>query len=237
MLYVFSSEDINQARRSAQDLISKLLAKEPDSLYISLNADSFSNVSLDEITNSNALFKDKYVVFLNDILTEKENKEKFFGFIEKIQNSKHIFFLATKPLEKAYEDSLKSKSSKFIFKATNKRDKIEFNPFTVIDAMFAGNRKRMWLLFIEAERHMSIENIYGIIWWGIKNVILADKCDEKSSGLKRFVYNKAKNSKFNPKLDNFFDKVEEFVQIPARSFKNGVDMKLYIEKWILTLNV
>ena len=92
----------------------------------------------------------------------------------------------TKPVRALFE---KSGAEITEFEKEAKSTEVKFNVFSLTDAFGARDKKNLWLLFTEAIKKSSPEEIHGILFWQIKNMFLV-KTSTTNPGLNSFVYQK-----------------------------------------------
>jgi hypothetical protein len=237
MLYSYIAQDKGLAIKLAMKPIDSLLKKHEEALLIKISGEEFADYPLDELLNSNALFKDKYIVVLNGIFANTQNKEKFLDNIKEFKNSKHIFFLVDKQIDKKTTATLKKNSEKYIEKNSLAAKKKDFNIFLLPDALLEQNRVALWKLYREATMHFDINEIYGVLWWAIKNLkLLTDAQDAKSVNMKDFVFNKNKRALQKMDKEALSKASLDFISLPYKSRERNIRLDILIEKWILSLN-
>ena len=92
----------------------------------------------------------------------------------------------------------------------------------------------MWLLNREALKNGAAEEVYGILWWQLKTLLIAKKSKNAAeSGLKPFVFSKAADFLLNFKDNELEKKAFELVKIYHSSRRQSAEMEISLEKWIL----
>ena len=194
MLYVFYGQESNKAHDKAQGLAKQLLQKKPDASFFNLDVETWSENKLLELIESQGLFEKKYIVSVD---ARSFSKEYMDGLVEKLsfmQESSHIVIVV---LGKIDVKSLKtfSKYAEKIqeFKGVETEEKRDFR---MTDALGSRDKKKLWVLYREAmDQGKEIEEIHGLLYWQVKNMISAyvsKTADE--AGLKPYPFSKSKQS-------------------------------------------
>ncbi|MBL4644617.1 MAG: hypothetical protein JKX80_01995 [Candidatus Pacebacteria bacterium] len=248
MLYVYYGEDIDAARKKVQATVGSLLAKNPDALYFRITSDVLAEYNFDELTGSQGLFKNEYVVVLDTLLSTKgeglpargaQAGEEVLINLEKIAAAPHPFFLLDGKLLAPVRKKLEKHAEKIHeFESKNAPAKLSFNTFSLTDALGEKNVKKLWTLFREAKSHgVSDEEIHGILFWMFKSLSLAAQSQSaEDAGMKPYPFSKAKGF-----LKNFSSRetlgkyLREFALLPQYARRNGTLLEIELERFILSL--
>lgn len=246
MLYVYCGDN-KEARAKVMATINSLLTKNPDALSLHITSENFKEFSLPELVVAQALFKNEYIVFLDNLLEEGEAKELVLEFIKEIGESTNIFFLleekvdtkTLKKLDKHAQKVQKFKMSKTapqgVHSSRSFKYSEKFNTFALADALGEGNKKKLWQLFWAAKHSgVSDEEIQGVFFWMAKIMFLTSRAKGVAeSGLRPFVFNKAKrfaNKKSEKELLNTFNTL---VKLPHKSRRTRTPLVIGLEQFIL----
>lgn len=99
-----------------------------------------------------------------------------------------------------YEESLLKKDKNILeknkipvreFEKKQKLNKKQFNTFLLADLFGERKKKELWLSFQQAIQNVSPEEIHGILFWQLKNLVLV-KTSTVNPGMNNFVYTKNK---------------------------------------------
>ncbi|MBX4198816.1 hypothetical protein KW800_00880 [Candidatus Parcubacteria bacterium] len=73
--------------------------------------------------------------------------------------------------------------------------KEQFNIFALTDAIGARDKRNAWMIYEKAlASGMTADEIFYRVMWGVKSLILSDRCDDALvAGLNPFVYKKSKS--------------------------------------------
>ena len=241
MLYFLHGDNTAMAREKLNKLTDSLLLKKPDTSFFKVDAESFNEEQIKELLLGIGLFEQRYLVVLDSIFEKKETKDFVVEKLEELGLSKNIFIFIEKKINKTDLVGVKKHAKKiFVFeKKEIKTQKNEFNKFLITDAIGARNKKRAWIFFEEAlSSGASAEEIHGIIFWQIKNILLAKKSENMSASLlnmKPFVFNKTKGFAKNFSENELEKKISELVSIYHNTRRGGTPLLISLEKFILGL--
>src|SRR6185369_9649773 len=101
MIYFYQGEDITKGREKANALVDSLQKKKPDASVFRMNSENFDIARLSEYVESQGLFSNKYIVFLDRLSEDKNIKEEFIDKLKEIQESENIFIILEGKLDKA----------------------------------------------------------------------------------------------------------------------------------------
>ncbi|MFT7328348.1 MAG: hypothetical protein ACI870_000539 [Crocinitomicaceae bacterium] len=132
------------------------------------------------------LFGDKEFYVIHSLARTLDIK----NLLEEYASSENIFIFSedtvTKPILSLFE---KHKSTIEAFGKEEKKKDNKFNMFSLTDALGTRDKKNLWLLFQEAVKNGSPEEIHGILFWQVKNLVLV-KTSQSNPGMNPFVYQK-----------------------------------------------
>lgn len=158
---------------------------------------------------------------LKDILPEYTESDNIFIFSEDT---------VTKPITKEFE-----KNNAYIqdFGKEEKIKKQEFNMFSLTDALGKRDKKQLWLLFQEAIKKGSPEEIHGILFWQVKNLALV-KASQTNPGMNPFVYKKTFTYAQKFSLEEIKNMSQKLTHVfHNRDIYSSLDIEL--EKFILQI--
>ncbi len=175
MIYFYYGTDINKARRKAHELIDSLQKKKPDASFFKIDSESFSVERISEYIESQGLFSNKYIVFLDRLCEKKEIKESFVDLLKEISESENIFIVLEGKLDKATATKIEKKSEKFLnFSLEEAPEKPVYNAFALADAFARRDRKNAWMLYRKSiDAGEAPEALHGMIFWKVKTLILS----------------------------------------------------------------
>ncbi len=238
MLYVYYG-DVLDARKKVRVTIDNLLSKNSDVFFLRITDENCAEYSFAELTESQALFKNKYVVLLDNLLAATEMRDVLLDFLQEVAESENIFFILeekidTKTLKKLEKHAAKITDvagSSAAGKAVEKR----LNTFALADALGEGNRQKLWTLYCEAKlAGISDEEVQGVLFWSAKTMYLARKSGSATfAGLKPFVFNKAKRFASKKTVKQLQSNLNCILQMPHEARRKGVPLPIMLEQFIL----
>lgn len=138
------------------------------------------------VSTQTGLFGDREFYVIHGLARILDIKNLAEGYAQ----SDNIFIFSeetiTKPITKVFE---KYTSEIHDFGKEEKVKKETFNMFSLTDALGARDKKQLWLLFQQALKNGSPEEIHGILFWQLKNLALV-KTSSTNPGMNPFVYKK-----------------------------------------------
>ncbi|MFH0755417.1 MAG: hypothetical protein V1910_01995 [bacterium] len=247
MIYFYYGTDIETARKKVKMTIDFLFSKKPNVTLIEIRDEILSQNKIIELVGGQTLFSNKYIVFLYKTFDNKENKELILKNIKEFADSNNIFIFAEGKIDKISLTKIEKnaeKIQKFIKaeKLLNKKEaltlkgeKIDF--FEFADAFGKRDKKKLWILYQDAlAEQVPAEEVHGIFFWQIKNILLARKCKTaEEANMKAYPFQKAceysKNYKEN-ELENFSSKL---VHMYHEAHRGNENFHISLEKFILEL--
>jgi DNA polymerase III delta subunit len=174
MIYLYQGEDINKARVKANELLNSLQKKRPDASVFKINSENFDYSRLQEYIESQGLFSNKYIVFLDRLCEIKDIKEILLEKLDEIKESENIFIILEGKLDKATLSKIEKKSEKTLKFEIEEEEKKEYNAFALANAFGNKNKKDAWVLYRESiDRGEAPEALHGMIFWKVKSLILS----------------------------------------------------------------
>lgn len=175
MIYFLHGTDIDKAKKKAGELIGNLLKRKPDASFFKMNGENWDPAVFEEYINSQGLFENKYIVFVDRICEDKEKKELLLDKIKQASESSNIFIILEGKLDKASLSKIEKNSEKAQeFEIEEKSIKEEkTNSFAIADCFGKKDSKNAWVLFRKAmDKGEAPEAIHGMLFWKVKTMIL-----------------------------------------------------------------
>lgn len=236
MLFVFFGTDGTLTRKKSDQLVQGLLKKRPDAALSSFTDEDFHPGVLEESIFGQALFGGSYIIELTNILSVDEYAEAILPRLAEIAASTNVIILREHALSKEFERKLKLHAHTMAEQVLpTQKPKERFNTFALGDALYAGNRKELWVLLSKARLSgIADEEILGSLWYSVKALYAANiEGDASSAGLKPYPYQKAKavGRKFgSEERERLLDSLMQ-VQIDMR--RGEGDLSNLLERWVL----
>lgn len=176
------------------------------------------------------LFGDKEIYVIHSLARTLDIKNLLEGYA----TSDNIFIFSedtvTKPIIKVFE---KHEANIQDFGKEEKKKENKFNMFSLTDALGSRDKKNLWLLFQDAVKNGSPEEIHGILFWQVKNLALV-KTSTINPGMNPFVYQKT--SRYASKFT--LEEIQKMSRDLVHMFHNRdtySTLDIELEKFILAL--
>lgn len=238
MLYVIYGTDIEKAREKSHTLFEALKTKKPDASAGILTAEVVTQDKLEELTQSQGLFENKQIIFMDRTLENKDVREVIIEKIDAIAESPNIFIFFEGKLTKEVLKKLEKRSEKIQeYVLDEETPKESSNFFALADALGSRDKKKLWTLFRDAvDKDAVPEEIHGILWWQAKSLALAAKTKNATeAGLNPFVYGKSKRFLSNWKEGEIDTMLSKLAHMYHEAHRGKVDFETELEKFTLDL--
>jgi DNA polymerase III delta subunit len=249
MLYFLYGSDKDKARSKAQSLVDSLLTKKPDASFFKVTEETFNEANFEEYIGGQGLFSNKYIVLADGVLSKastglnKETKNAIKDYIvsklKEIHESDNIFIFRDGEIDKALLAKIEKNAEKVQeFAAKNEvKENIEFNIFSLTDALGRRDKKSLWNLYEQALRkNIEAEQIHGTLFWHMKSLRLAAMSNTaKEAGLNPFVFTKAKTFLKNFTIDEIDQFSKNLVTLYHEARRGTHELETALERWILSI--
>jgi len=189
MIYLFCGDDSKKKNIAYEDFVNSL-PKNADIFYISRN--NFDRIQLESLYSGSSLFSAKSTVLFSNTLEHEEDRNFILDKLKLIAESQNNFVFLEGKLTKSVLDLFKKIDSKQIkinlFELT-KEKKEKFDNFLIANAFANKDKLNVWIYFRQnLETGASLEEINGILFWKIKDMILKKNFNKfKEEQLKTFI--------------------------------------------------
>jgi len=229
MLFFLYGDNKDRARAKAHELMDTLAKKRPEAELFKLEVDNFSSAQIEELVGGQGLFSNKYIVFLDGLFENVEIKEQVLKFYKEIGSSENVFIWLESKVDKPTLikiEKVAKKVQKFESKGETERKFStdagqflsikDFNIFDLANALARKDKKGLWILYREAiERNYPPEEINGILFWKVKDLLVKQSRYFKTSELK--------------------DLARKFVETYHNAHRGKHDFEIALERLILSL--
>ncbi|MDO8590967.1 MAG: hypothetical protein Q7R65_03235 [bacterium] len=236
MLYFLYGSDTEKARAKAHEMLASLQKKKPEAELFRLDADNWNETRLDELAGAQGLFERKFIVFVNRLFDSKEVKEVLLKKLLAIAESENVFIFLEETMDKASLLKITESAEKIqSFEKIKTKKQEPFNIFSLSDALGERNRKLLWVIYQKAlKTEASPEELSGILFWQIKNLMLARESASASAvGLNPFVFGKSKRYSRNFSPDELTKLAIELITLYHDSHRGQVDFEAGLERFVL----
>jgi DNA polymerase III delta subunit len=247
MIYLYYGNDKLKARSAAQKTILAAKKKHVEAEFFKLNVEGFSENKLDELTASQGLFFNKFIIFADNLCEDKDISETLLKKLKEVKESPNFFVflegeLNKKELEKFEKNAEKVEEFVKPYKKLNKKEelalkgeKIDFFEFT--NTLGEKNKKLLWTLYQDAlAEEVNSEEVHAMFFWQVKAMISAIKSkDATEAGLNPFVYSKAKNYAKNYTEEKLKQMSNTLFEMYHEAHRGKTDFAVALEKFILDI--
>ncbi|MDE1874643.1 MAG: hypothetical protein KGI79_02550 [Patescibacteria group bacterium] len=239
MLYVIHGTDIDTAREKSHALFDALREKKPDAAAGIMRAEEVVPDRLEELTQTQGLFENKQIIFMDRVLETPEIRDIVLDKIDAIKESPNIFIFFEGKLTKDVLKKLEKRAEKIteyeLAEAAGEKRDGSF--FALADALAARDKKRLWILMREAfDKDAAPEEIHGILFWQAKSLALAGRtANAAEAGLNPFVYGKAKRALGNWKDGDIDALLSQLVHMYHRAHRGQAEFEIELEKLALDI--
>ncbi|MBI2618271.1 hypothetical protein HYW58_02350 [Candidatus Kaiserbacteria bacterium] len=203
MIYALYGNDTHTSREKLHALLHTLCKKRPRAECFHITSENRETYNIQELIVSRGLFEEKYIVVLDGLLEAGETRDELLLLLKDMKESEHIFIFLEETLDAKTREKFERHAEKIQQFQTTGGKKNRFNAFLLTDAFGERDRKKLWTLLQRAKReNVSDEEIHGILFWQVKNMLIAKETrNAKESGLNPFVHKKASQalSRFSEK--------------------------------------
>lgn len=238
MLYVYYGSDVKKARAKLQSTTNALRKKNPDAHYVRITADTFADYNLEELTQSQALFKSEYIVVFDTVSMLDEHQEMLLSWLKELADAPHAFFILEEKLLAPARKKLEKHADKFQeFDVGKKTTRDDFNTFALTDAFGARNKKHAWVLLQKARmRGTSPEELHGLLFWIAKSMAVAAQVNTaEEADMKPFVFNKARRFAQNYSNEELRGHVRVLSTLPQHARRSATQLDISLEQFVLAI--
>ncbi|MCB9806067.1 hypothetical protein H6775_02815 [Candidatus Nomurabacteria bacterium] len=238
MLYFTHGTDTQKSIEKTQTLIDSLLAKKPNASLFKLTTENWDLASFQEFLAGQALFENKYIVYISRILEDSEISNIVLDSVKDLQESENIFiWLEGKVDAKSLKQIEKYAEKVQYFEEKEVRTvKSEFNIFSLGEALGNRDKKKLWLLFNEAKEYFVIEEIHGTLFWQVKSMLLALRAKSADeAGMKSFPFSKAKGFNKNYSEKEVYNLSAKLIDIHNQARRGIHDFDIALERFCLEI--
>lgn len=194
MLYVFCGERI-AARKKCNNFIAACKKKRENAEYIRFSPHLDTPQSLEEVLNSQGLFEKKYIVLCDEILENREISRHLSDNMREYAESTHMFVVFEPDIAREWERALRKAEA--TIEQFQERAGVTENAGVLFGfaemAMKEGKEKTLVALHKLLGKGEDPVSLLNILVWQVRSMAIALTSEnQKESGLKPFVYTKAR---------------------------------------------
>ena len=199
MIYFFYGADSDARRRATENLLNRFSLEGEFALFQMGDLD-LDLEKIEEFSSARGLFQKLLVVVINDVLSRTETENILVKHLPMLAESPNVFIVSEPRPHINFIHTAKKLALEAREFPLSKSQREPFNNFLVSDAFGRRDRKGAWLSLMRAvARGVSGEEITGVLFWQIKNMLLVKKSLRLSEiapeklNLKPFVFHKARD--------------------------------------------
>ena len=237
MIYLIYGTDTHKARKKLHQLLDIAEKKRPGAELFKITTENWSESQFDELLVSQGLFEQKYTVVLDNLFEKKEIKDYILERLKQTADSEQIFLLLDGKIDapSLKKITAKAKQVQEFVKAESKKS--EFNIFAITDGLLQKDKKKLWVSFLDSlKKGSSSEEIHGIFFWQVKNMILTSCAQSQiDTGLSPFVYKNALGGARRYKTEELTTMSSQLVDMTHRVRQGEGELEIMLEKWVLSV--
>jgi DNA polymerase III delta subunit len=237
MLYVFYGTDGIKAQQKAIDTLHALQKKAPHASTVKLGGEEVTESSITDAIAEQGLFKSETLVYVD---VRDEGLEVVLDMAKAAAASSNVVLvlagkLKADELKKFEKTALAGQAAKCQEFEKEKKEAAR-NMFAITDLLYEKDAKS---LFVELEKMRlegtTGEEVIGLLFWAAKSMQLAGgSTSATESGLKPFVYQKAKRAASAWGEAGVKSLVQKLAHAPHKSRALGIDLFDELESIVLS---
>jgi DNA polymerase III delta subunit len=237
MFYFLYGKNSKESRKKLNSLVGILHGKRPGSEIFRINDENWSDAQFDELLLAQGLFDQKYIIVLDSLFGKKEVKEFILDRTKEMKESDNVFLILESDADKKTVDKISKHAEKVQEFETTDVKAERFNTFALADAFGKRDKRNLWVGYLKAiELGISPEEISGVLFWQIKNILIAKKTkDAKESKLSPFADSKARMFSKNFTDTEISDKARSIVEATQAVRQGEGEMEVLLEKIVLSV--
>ncbi|MEQ1500147.1 MAG: hypothetical protein ABL917_02095 [Parcubacteria group bacterium] len=237
MIYFLYGTDTHKARAKLHELLNLAQKKRPDAELFKITTENWSEAQLDELAVSQGLFEQKYTIVLDNLFEKKDIKEFVLSRLENMKDSEQIFLILEGQVDATSLKKIEKNAKQTQEFAKKENSKQSLNVFSITDKLLQRDKKNLWISYLDLlKKGVVAEELHGILFWQIKNMIIATKSNSQvDTGLSPFVYKNALGGGRNYKTEDLVSMSSELVRMTHKVRQGKGDLEVMMEKWILNI--
>jgi hypothetical protein len=236
MLLVYTGSDYASSAKLAGNMINSLQEKQHAAELVELQTNNLE-YNLQTLTNDQGLFFSKSLVKITRLFPDKEAEKIMRNQLSNLSQSQSIFVWVEPNLNKNWLRWLEDAGAKI--EVSGQSQKSTGNKplaFEVSDALLTTKAIMIWQSLKKARKNnLEGENIFGVLWWQLRSVVLAQSYDSpKSAGLSPYVYRKSRGCSWSAEQARTI--MMSLLTAQQSSRQNNLNLWVELENWALGLD-
>lgn len=235
MLYFIYGKDYIKARKKLHELLDWAKKKRPEAELFRLTTENWSESQLDELLVSQGLFDSKYTIVLDSLFEKKDIKEYVVGKLQEISESEQLFFILESSVDAATLKKIEKHAKQIQEFTVTEEKKFEPNIFAITNGLLERDRKKLWTDYFESIKKGGVpEEIHGIFFWQVKNMIIASRSGSQAeAGISPYAYKNALTGTRKYRTEELLQMSNDLVEMTHRVRSGKGDLGIMLEKWVL----
>lgn len=235
MLYLIYGTDTHKARTKLHDLLRIAEKKRPGAELFKITTENWSEEQFEELLVSQGLFDPRYTIVLDNLFEKKDSKNFIIDRLENLAASEQIFIMLEGAIDAPSLKKIEKVAKQVQVFSKSETKKPSYNLFAITDGLLQKDKKNLWIDYIGfIEKGAVPEEIHGIFFWQIKNMIIASRAESQSeTGLSPFVYRNALTGSRKYKTEELQKLSTELVNMTHKVRSGEGELEIMLEKWIL----
>lgn len=238
MIEVYYGGDWDGARFKWQESVAEFRERHPGAPVHRLSGDDFDPARAEELIYGAALFGAPILVTANRLSGDATRLEWFRKHTTGFTASAATWLLFEESLTKDWLDFFRAAGAGLReFKSQSKGHPMStsFNVFSLTDALAARDRRRLWLLYLDASRSgLPPEEIFWKFFWQIKVLLVVGETPAAPT-LSPFVAEKARRNSHRFSREELVELSSRLVALWHDSISGRQELNLGLEQFILGL--
>ena len=173
------------------------------------------------------LWGDNSIIYIINLISDKDFREFIYDNLEKIKNSDNKFVIDEVNINTATLTKLKPYATA-VYNALMPPTP-EISPFLLCDYIAIKDKRRAWIELQRLYSHgIGAESLHGAIWWKVKTIWSSSKYTSIQKDIipigEKYSYNDIQTLSY------------DLIMIPLRAHNGECDFKNEIEKWVLSID-
>jgi DNA polymerase III delta subunit len=235
MYYFLYGKNNKEARKKLKSLVETLHKKRPGAEIFRMHDENWNEAQFDELLVAQGLFDQKYIVVLDSLFDEAVAKERILDRASDMKESENVFLVIEESVDKKALDKISKHAEKVQEFEGGVEKEERFNTFGLADAFGRRDKKNLWVGYLQAlEQGISPEEISGVLFWQMKNIIIAQKTKSaKESKLSPFVDSKARGFAKNFTAEELSVYARSIVEATQAVRQGEGEMEVLLERVVL----
>ena len=234
MIYAVVSNGNPKALAKYRSVREAFAKKHPNAQLLSFTGDTAQAEELFDLTSQKSFFGGAYLVSCYHLSENKELKEVLGELLEAMGASENHFLLFEEKLDTKILAQIEKIGTLYTFTSAAKRE--EYNIFTLPQKVGERDRRGAWVELQRAQRAgVSESDLLRPLLWQVRAILLASRVSAAESGLKPFVYNRAKSYAENYSRAELDTLSFSLAMLEPRVVAGEVELDIALETLVLNL--